>query len=107
MRASATGHRSSSTAATAPKRLAAYRAVTEHGHARAVKAGENQGATPHHDFVERDYEQVPEWQARSGAAQTLRFQATQPAGAAHPRSIDLVVVDASTGRPVQAKKISC
>ncbi|MEO8080528.1 MAG: DUF1223 domain-containing protein, partial [Caldimonas sp.] len=35
----------------APRRLAAYWAVTEQDYATAVKAGENQGVTLHHDFV--------------------------------------------------------
>jgi hypothetical protein len=43
-------------AAGAPQRLAAYWAVTEQGHVTAVKAGENEGVTLHHDFVVRDYE---------------------------------------------------
>ena len=61
-------------AARAPKRLAAYWAVTEQGHVTAVKAGENQGVTLQHDFVVRDYETVPAWTARSGAPQALAFQ---------------------------------
>jgi hypothetical protein len=94
-------------AANAPRRLAAYWAVTEQGHVSAVKAGENQGATLHHDFVVRDYEAVREWTARGGAAETLRFRPATATDAAHPRSINLVVVDAATGRPVQALKIGC
>jgi len=94
-------------AADSPKRLAAYWAVTEQGHVSAVKAGENQGATLHHDFVVRDYEPVREWSSRSGAAETLRFKPATPGDAAHPRQVNLVVVDAATGRPVQALKIGC
>ena len=94
-------------AANAPKRLAAYWAVTEQGHVSAVKAGENEGVTLHHDFVVRGYEQVPAWAVRSGAAETLRFTPTTPADPAHPRSVNLVVVDAANGRPVQAVKIGC
>ncbi|MEO5844565.1 MAG: DUF1223 domain-containing protein [Caldimonas sp.] len=89
-----------------PERLAAYWAVTEQGHVTAVKAGENDGSTLHHDFVVRDYETVPAWAARGGAA-TLRFKPATAPDAAHPRSINLVVVDAATGRPVQAVKIGC
>ena len=59
----------------APQRLAAYWAVTEQGHVSAVKAGENEGVTLHHDFVVRDYEPVAAWSARAGAATTLRLQA--------------------------------
>jgi hypothetical protein len=93
--------------ASAPKRLAAYWAVTEQGHVSAVKAGENEGVTLHHDFVVRDYEPVAAWSATSGATETLRFKPTTPADAAHPRSVNLVVVDAATGRPVQALKLGC
>ena len=92
---------------SAPKRLAAYWAVTEQGHVSAVKAGENEGVTLHHDFVVRDYEPVAAWSATSGASETLRFKPMTPADAAHPRSVNLVVVDAANGRPVQALKIGC
>ena len=94
-------------AANAPKRLAAYWAVTEQGHVTAVKAGENEGVTLHHDFVVRDYLPVAPWTANPGQAQALRFTPATPADAAHPRSINLVVVDAVSGRPVQAAKIGC
>ena len=91
----------------APKRLAAYWAVTEQGHVSAVKAGENEGVTLHHDYVVRDYEKVAAWSAASGAPETLRFKPKTPADAAHPRSVNLVVVDAASGLPVQAVKIGC
>jgi len=91
----------------APPRLAAYWAVTEQGHVTAVKAGENEGVTLHHDFVVRDYEPVPAWAARGGTAATFSFKPATPADAAHPRSVNLVVVDAVTGRPVQAVKVAC
>ena len=93
--------------ASAPKRLAAYWAVTEQGHVSAVKAGENEGVTLHHDFVVRDYEPVAAWTAAGGAGETLRFKPKTPADAAHPRSVNLVVVDAASGKPVQAVKIGC
>jgi len=93
--------------ANAPQRLAAYWAVTEQGHVSAVKAGENQGATLHHDFVVRDYEPVAPWSARGGSSETLIFKPQAAADAAHPRSVNLVVVDAATGRPVQAVKVGC
>ena len=93
--------------ANAPKRLAAYWAVTEQGHVSAVKAGENEGVTLHHDYVVRDYEQVAAWSATGGAPATLRFKPKSAGDAAHPRSVDLVVVDAASGRPVQAVKIGC
>ena len=93
--------------AGSPKRLAAYWAVTEQGHSTAVRAGENEGATLHHDFVVRDYEPVAAWAARSGAAETIAFTPSTRSDAAHPRSINLVVLDAATGRPVQAVKVGC
>ena len=93
--------------AASPKRLAAYWAVTEQGHSTAVRAGENEGATLHHDFVVRDYATVGAWPARAGAAESLAFTPTTRADAAHPRSVNLVVVDAATGRPVQAVKVGC
>ena len=91
----------------APQRLAAYWAVTENGHVSSVRAGENQGATLHHDFVVRDYRPVAAWAATRGTAQTLAFEPAPPAGAAGSRQINLVVVDAANGRPVQALKIGC
>jgi len=94
-------------AAGAPPRLAAYWAVTEQGHVSAVKAGENEGVTLQHDFVVRDYEAVPAWAARGGAAATFAFKPATAVDAVHPRSVNLVVVDAATGRPVQAVKVAC
>ena len=91
-----------------PKRLAAYWAVTEQGHVTAVKAGENRGATLQHDYVVRDYQTVPAWAPRTGTPQALSFQLPARADAAtHPREVNLVVVDADNGRPVQALKIGC
>jgi hypothetical protein len=93
--------------AGAPKRLAAYWAVTEQGHVTAVRAGENQGATLQHDFVVRDYQPVAAWMPRAGMAQALAFQLPARADATRPREVNLVVVDADNGRPVQALKIGC
>jgi len=104
------GERVSATVAAgagSPKRLAAYWAVTEQGHVTAVKAGENRGATLQHDFVVRDYQAVPAWTPRAGAAQSLAFQLPAHADATRPREVNLVVVDADNGRPVQALKIGC
>ncbi|CAN5689608.1 DUF1223 domain-containing protein [soil metagenome] len=92
----------------APARLAAYWAVTEEGHVSAVKAGENDGATLHHDHVVRDYRPVAAWPSKAGApAGALQFDLTSAADPAHPREVVLVVVDADTGRPVQAVKLGC
>ena len=94
-------------AAGAPARLAAYWAVTEQGHVSAVKAGENEGVTLSHDFVVREYRQVAAWDARADAATTLHFDPAGHADPAHPREVNLVIVNAATGRPVQAVKLGC
>jgi hypothetical protein len=91
----------------APKRLAAYWARTEQGHVTDVRAGENAGATLHHDFVVRDYAPVAAWSAHAGTSETLAFSPRAPSDGAHARSVNLVVVDAATGRPVQAVKVGC
>ncbi len=91
----------------APKHLAAYWAVTEQGHVTAVKAGENEGVTLHHDFVVREYRPVPAWTTSADAPRTIAFDLPGAGDAAHPRQVNLVVVDADTGRPVQALKIGC
>ena len=93
---------------SAPKRLAAYWAITEQDHVSAVKAGENRGVTLQHDYVVRDYKSVPAWTASAAAPQTVAFQLpAQTDSTAHPRAVNLVIVDADTGRPVQAVKIGC
>lgn len=92
----------------APTRLAAYWAVTEQNHVSAVKAGENEGATLTHDAVVRDYRPVAHWDAAPGGpAVTLRFDLGAAADPAHPRQVDLVIIDADGGRPVQAAKLGC
>ena len=93
--------------ARAPKRLAAYWAVTEQNHVTAVKAGENEGVTLHHDFVVREYRPVAAWATSADVPRTLAFDLPDAGDAAHPRQVNLVVVDADTGRPVQALKIGC
>ena len=91
--------------AGSPARLGAYWSVTENGHSSAVKAGENQGVTLHHDFVVRDYLPVAPWTA--GAPQRLRFSPGAAPDPAHPRAVGLVVFDAATGRPLQALRLGC
>ena len=94
--------------AGAPLRLAAYWAVTEQDHVSPVKAGENAGVTLHHDFVVREYRPVAAWSAGpKGAVATLQFDPAAAADPVHPRQVDLVVIDADTGRPVQAVKLGC
>ena len=102
-------HFSASIAAApgAPARLAAYWAVTEQGHVSAVKAGENDGVTLKHDYVVRDYRPVAAWQMAAGTPTLLEFDAPPQADSAHARSVNLVVIDADSGRPVQALKLGC
>jgi hypothetical protein len=90
----------------APARLAAYWAVTEQAHVSAVKAGENEGVTLHHDFVVRDYRPLAAWSTTADAVNwPLELPATNDAS--HPRQVNFVVVNADTGRPVQAVKLGC
>ena len=94
-------------AAGAPARLAAYWAVTEQGHISAVKAGENDGAMLKHDYVVREYKAVAGWRAAPDAPATFAFETTLAADPAHARAVNLVIVDADSGRPVQALKLGC
>jgi hypothetical protein len=94
-------------AAGAPQRLAAYWAVTEQGHITAVNAGENEGATLKHDFVVREYQPLPAWVAKAEAASKLHFTPAPSTPPGHARQVNFVVVDADTGRPLQALKLGC
>ncbi len=91
----------------APARLAAYWAVTEQGHVSAVKAGENDGATLKHDYVVREYRPVVAWNAARDTPAVLAFDVAADADSAHARTVNLVIVDADSGRPVQALKLGC
>ncbi len=93
--------------AASPRRLAAYWAVTEQGHVSAVRAGENEGVTLRHDFVVRDYRPIAAWTPRPDTPQTFFYDLPSGGDAAHPRQVNLVVVDADSGRPVQAVRIGC
>ncbi|MCM5681220.1 DUF1223 domain-containing protein [Schlegelella sp. S2-27] len=84
--------------------LGAYWAVTEDGHRTTVKAGENDGATLHHDAVVRHYRELPMRSAHAGATQHFTLQV--PPGE-RARRVVLVVHDAATGRPVQAVSLGC
>lgn len=94
-------------AAGAPARLSAYWAVTELGHTTAVKAGENQGASLRHDHVVRQYLPVAAWRVDAAAPAALAFSPSVATDPAHPRWVNLVVLDAGSGRPVQALKLGC
>lgn len=88
----------------APTRLAAFWAVTENGHRSAVTAGENAGEKLQHDHVVRELHRVPPWTSPSIR---LSFSPTAAPHAAHPRALSLVVIDAATGRPLQALRLPC
>lgn len=91
----------------APARLAAYWAVTEQGHVSSVKAGENEGVTLRHDHVVREYLPVAPWASTPDAGTTLAFEPAMPVDPAHAREVNLVIVNADTGRPVQALRLGC
>ena len=90
-----------------PGRLAAYWAVTEANHVTSVRAGENDGVTLRHDFVVREYRPVAAWEALAGAPFSLSFTPASAADPLHARQVNLVVLNAHTGRPVQAVKLGC
>ena len=93
--------------AGAPRRLAAYWALTESAHVSVVKAGENDGATLHHEAVVRELLPVAEWTPRADRPAELVFQPATAADPKHGRRVNLVVVDAATGRPLQAAQLAC
>jgi hypothetical protein len=88
---------------TASTRLAAYWAVTESGLVSAVKSGENAGVTLYHDHVVRELSQVAAWAAEPGVPVALQLRSA----VAQRRAVNLVVVNADTGKPVQALKLAC
>jgi hypothetical protein len=93
--------------AGAPARLAAYWAVTEQGHVSEVKAGENAGVILRHDHVVREYRPVGAWASKTESRATLAFALAAPNDPAHARNVILVIVDADSGRPVQALGLGC
>ncbi len=88
----------------APTRLAGYWAVTEDAYDSRVHAGENAGATLHHDSVVRLYQPVAAWPARTAQRLLLRVSRGVPE---HPRRVVFVVTDPATGRPLQALALGC
>lgn len=67
-----------------------------------MKAGEDTGEFPQHDFVVRQYVAAGEY--RGPSKLTLRAIARQPA---HPRQVNLVVFDPKSGKPLQALSGGC
>jgi hypothetical protein len=93
---------------TASARLAAYWAVTEGPQQTAVKAGENKGETLSDDFIVRELQPVSAWNAGPGHQQVLSFTpGTTKLDTSLARQVNLVVIDAQTGRPLQAIKLGC
>ena len=92
----------------APARLALWWALLEDGHVSAVRAGENQGVTLHHDHVVRQYGVLPAWSPSAGqpAALAIDLANAQEKGGPKARLL-LVVTDASTGAPLQALQLGC
>ncbi len=84
----------------------AYWTVTEHGHNSKVQAGENSGELLKHDFVVRQYTQAGEYRVADVSPQKLTFRsiASTPG---HQRQLNLVVIDAKTGRTLQAVSLQC
>jgi hypothetical protein len=91
----------------APPRIAGFWALSEDGHASKVKSGENRGATLSHDFVVREYEPIAAWDSRDAAPRRLNFSPSVPADAVYPRRVNLVLVDADSGRVLQALALGC
>ena len=92
----------------APARLSLWWALLEDGHVSAVRAGENQGITLHHDHVVRQYGLLPAWAASAGqaAAAEIKLATAQKEGGPKARLL-VVVTEASTGAPLQALQLGC
>lgn len=88
-------------------RLAAYWAVTEDALRSKVSAGENAGAALTHDGVVREFQPVPPLDTKQFPVTTLQWRPSHVATGDHPRHVNLVVIDATTGRPVQALRLDC
>ncbi len=89
----------------APARLALWWALLEDGHVSAVRAGENRGATLHHDHVVRRYRELPAWSSETPQTFTLDSPRVGEGGR-HTRTI-VVVTDAADGTPLQALQLGC
>ena len=90
------------TPTAAGTRWDAYWTVTEHAHASKVRSGENAGEFLQHDFVVRQF--VPAG-THEGPGQLALHPIAPIAG--HPQQLNLVVVEAGTGKPLQALSLQC
>ena len=80
-------------------RIGGFWALTEDGHASAVKSGENSGAMLRTTSWCASTRRSPSWNAaRYGQRCSCSFSPSRPVDAAHPRRINLVLVDADSGR---------
>ncbi|EHR73193.1 uncharacterized secreted protein [Burkholderiales bacterium JOSHI_001] len=87
-----------------PPRLALWWAVLEDGHDSAVRAGENAGVQLHHDHVVRQHASVPAWDAK-GPPKVLTLDLPTQGEAGRATRVLAVVVDAASGRTVQAAQL--
>lgn len=81
-----------------------YWALTEDAHSSAVRAGENQGVTLHHDAVVRQYQPFA---LDAAHPQPLPFKPNTQAAPEHPRRVVLVIQDPDTQRPVEVVSLAC
>ena len=88
----------------APPRLALWWAQLEDGHDSAVRSGENAGVQLHHDHVVRQHASVPAWDAK-GAPKVLTLDLPAQGEAGRATRVLAVVVDAASGRTVQAAQL--
>ncbi|MFM2056174.1 MAG: hypothetical protein RLY71_559 [Pseudomonadota bacterium] len=93
--------------AGAPARITAWWAWVEDGHVSAVRAGENSGATLHHDDVARSFGERAPWNGMQTASWRLDVPVQLPEDAAHPRRLLVVVQEAASGRTLQATQLGC
>ncbi len=93
--------------AGAPRRLASWWALVEDDHSSRVGAGENQGATLHHDHVVRRYVELSAWPADIGTARQWPLDAAPTGEAGRAARLLVVVTDADTGAPLQALQLGC
>lgn len=90
-----------------PVRLGAYWAVTQDDFITRIDAGENSGATLKEDSVVRQFQEVGVWTTAIDTPVDLVFEPAVAVDPQHPRHLNLVIVDAQTGKPVQAVKLGC